>query len=348
MSSAEHQITLITGDGENFVFSCAEDETLTVAAGRAGLSVPSVCGQGACGACQGTCEDGDYDLASHSAQALPDALRQQGGILLCRTQPRGALKVSLSAIAAQITAGPPPERLCTVAEVTAQGGGVYLLALDIIPDPEDGIGPLFEPGQFMELQIPETDVWRAYSLANAPNWDGRLEFLIRLQPQGQFSRWLETEAKPGQQILSRGGQGAFAVRQGSLNRRLMVAGGTGLAPFLSILRQMVEFGEDQPTHLIFGVNQQSDLFALELLDDLKAALPSLSVEVCVWKPVEGWAGAVGTPADRLAACLQGQEGAGHDLYICGPAPLIDAAEAVAAQAGIPAVQVVAERFLPPA
>lgn len=345
MTSLDHAITLITGDGADFSFPCGPDETLTKAAHRAGLAVPSVCGQGSCGACQGTCEEGDYELDDHSPKALPPALREQGGILLCRTKPRGAMRVQVAAAAAQVSAGPPPERPCTVIEVSPQGGDVMRLVLDIIPDPEQGIGPLFEPGQFMELQIPGTDVWRAYSLANAPDWDGRLEFLIRLQPEGRFSTWLQGQAAEGQVVLTRGPQGAFGLRPGSLNRRVMVAGGTGLAPMLSILRQAVAFGDDQPTDLLFGVNRAQDLFASAALQELCAALPSLRVETCLWQGAEDGVAFHGTPAQRLAALLAGQDGAAYDLYICGPAALIDATEAVAEAAGIPASQRVAERFL---
>jgi methane monooxygenase component C len=255
------------------------------------------------------------------------------------------MRVQVAAGASQISAGPPPERPCHVVEVAALGGDVMRLVLDIIPDPEEGIGPLFEPGQFIELQIPGTDVWRAYSLANAPDWDGRLEFLIRLQPKGRFSTWLQQDAAAGQTLLSRGPQGAFGLRPGSLNRRIMVAGGTGLAPMLSILRQAVAFGEDLPTDLLFGVNRQQDLFATDLLQELTAALPSLKVTICLWQGGEGEGVFHGTPAQCLAALLADQDAAGCDLYICGPAALIDATEAVAEAAGFPAAQRVAVRFL---
>jgi len=218
------------------------------------------------------------------------------------------------------------------------------LEVQLDPDEDGGCAAEFEPGQFMELEIPGTEERRPFSLANTSNWDGRLEFLIGLQPGGRFSGFLSERAQPGHKLKVRGALGGFGLRQGSLRPRWFVAGGTGLAPMLSMLRRMDEYQEMQDVRLFFGVNRESDLFMLDEIERLKAQLPQLQVDLCVWKPEGNWRGFCGTPADALRAALA-TSGLQADIYVCGPPSLIRAAEKVVVEAGLPAEQFESERFV---
>lgn len=344
MSVLTHAITLTTSDGQAFPFSCGEDESILDAAARSGLTLPSACRQGACGACLAMTTEQAFRRGAHNEKALPQSA-EQTPLLLCSTYPTGTLSVSVTATSAQITSGPVPQRTARVVANEDMGGEVRRLELEIIPDPIEGVGAPFEAGQFMELEIPGTGVWRAYSLSNAPNWEGRLEFLIRLQPQGQFSAWLSGGCSVGQEIQVKGPQGAMILNSSSLNARSFIAGGTGLAPMVSMLRQMAEFGESQACHLYFGVTRLDQLFCLSEIDALKASLPQLKVTVCLWEAPEGWDGFSGSPADAWEQDAKASS-AKPDVYVCGPAGLIDAVEAKAQALGIAAGQVISERFLP--
>lgn len=184
---------------------------------------------------------------------------------------------------------------------------------------------------------------------------GDLEALLKLtegkginvytHADGRFSRWLEHEARPGQILSVRGPQGGFTLQERGLRPRWFVAGGTGLAPMLSMLRRMAEWQEPQETRLYFGVSLEAELFALDELERLKAELPKLTVVPCVWKPGAGWTGFAGTPVDALRRDLADAKTA-PDLYLCGPPALIDAAEAAARDHGVPADHLFSERFLP--
>jgi ferredoxin-NADP reductase len=202
----------------------------------------------------------------------------------------------------------------------------------------------FEPGQFVELEIPGTGVKRAYSLANIPNWRGEMVFLIRLQLGGMFSGYLTDKAAPGEILDVHEAAGAFTLQAGSLTPAIFIAGGTGLAPFLSMLSRLAEWGEDRSIHLLFGVNQENELFYLDELQALQQQLPSFSFELCVWKPVGEWAGFTGTPADALEQYLQ-QNGNGFEVYLCGPPKLVQAATAIAHHHGIGEEKIFAENFV---
>lgn len=340
-----HTVHLTTRDHKEISFDCGEDEHLIEAAAKVNITLPSSCLEGNCGACHGHCKSGDYDLKSHREDALP---HEDGGILMCRTFPKSDLTIEVPSDLAHITSGPVAERDCEIVDITDLGGQVRKLVLRILPDADGGLGDPFEPGQFMELEIPGTDVRRAYSLANAPNWDGLLEFLVRIQPDGLFSTWLDKKARVGETVRTKGPEGAFVMQAGSVNARRFIAGGTGIAPMLSMLRQMSEFQESNEARLYFGVNTEADLFALDEIEALKTALPNLSVEVCVWKPSSDWQGFTGSPVDAFARDLNidMEKGIKPEVYLCGPPGLVDATEDIARTLGLDADNVFCERFLP--
>ena len=341
--TVKHTVYLNTRDGQSVSFQCGEDEDLVSAAAKAAITLPSTCRSGTCGTCSGTCSKGDYALSSHSDAALSAEQAEAGGILMCRTHPKGDLVVEVPTDLAHIMAGPAPELECTVVAIEDLGGQVMRLEIKALEG-----GASFEPGQYMELIIPGSPTSRAYSLSNAPNWDGTFEFLIRLQPNGKFSTWLKDVAKIGDKIHARGPQGSFVLQAGSLNPRRFVAGGTGLAPMLSMLRQMAAFGEMNDAHLYLGVNTEDDLFGQAQLDELKALLPNLRIDICVWKAKNGWQGFTGTPADALKRDLKNDlvKGLQPETYLCGPPGLVDATERAVTEMGVAMSSIFSEKFLP--
>ncbi len=342
----QHTVELTTRDGHVLSFECHEQESLLVGAERNGITLPAICRGGSCGACRARCTDGGYRASEHSMAALPNDAVERGEVLLCSTFPRTPLRIVVDQDRAAIQAGPIPERTATVAEVHPVGGGVVRLALTLEPDDHGNAAATFEPGQYMELSPPGQGFTRAYSPINTPNWEGRLEFYIRLQPQGKFSGWLR-QARPGAPVRVRGPSGSFKLDETSLGARWFVAGGTGLAPILSMLRWMGELQAMQPVRLYFGVHDQSQLFALEELEELRSQLPGLKLETCLWHPGEPWQGFIGTPAEALARDLDAAlaQGAKPSIYVCGPPGLVDAVEQLVNPLGLGA-KLHAERFLP--
>ena len=119
---------------------------------------------------------------------------------------------------------------------------------------------VFLPGQYVNIAVPGTDESRSYSFSNAPD-DKSLTFLVKLTPGGVMSTYLDERAKVGDQLTFTGPNGSFFLREGQ-GPALLLAGGTGLAPILSILRKM-RSGGSRPMHLIYGVNTDDDAVELE-------------------------------------------------------------------------------------
>lgn len=338
-----YRITLTTHDSKQIDFTCEPEQNLQEAAEAAGFFLPALCKAGSCGSCLGRCTKGDYRLGSYSPSLLPENAQEHGDILLCCTYPESDLQLTALYNASQIQSNQKVPRSAEIVSVEHIAERTTRLILQLLPDEQHGIAFEFEPGQFVELELPELDLKRAYSIANTPNWDGRLEFLIRLQPNGAFSTYLQQTAKAGDHLQIEGPSGTFGIQEQSLNPRCFVAGGTGLAPFLSILQRMAEWGEDHPTHLFLGVNNEQEIFCQDELAALKLAIPQLQVEICVWQASETWTGFRGTPADALQAYLAQTELL-PDMFLCGPPLLVEAATKIALEAGVNPEQIFCERF----
>lgn len=336
-------ITLRTRDSARFEFSCADTDTVLNAAETAGLYLPAMCHEGTCGACHARVAEGRYTLGPVGAGVLADAAA--GGVLLCRCRPEGDLVIDLPYAQADIRRHLVPQRSATITGLTPAGSGAMAMTLALDPDPELGAAADFVPGQYMEVAIPGTTIRRAYSMANLPNWDGRLEFLIRLLPGGAFSTYLAGRARLGDRLQVRGPLGRFMLDETSPRPRCLIGGGCGFAPVLSMLRHLAEFQDMQPTTLIFAVNREDELFAAEAIGALEAALPMLTVVLSVWRPQGAWSGFTGTAADALAATLDAAV-AWPDVYVCGPPALVQSVLAVAGARGLPPAQIFTEQVQP--
>jgi methane monooxygenase component C len=337
------RIELLSRDGQSREFSCEADENLLNAAARHNLTLPSMCKAGSCGACRAECRSGEYQLGEHNPAALSADAATRREILLCSTTPTSDLSIQIDQDMQSLTAPPAPEYEAKVSAVEQLGGNVVRLEITVQGDSSGSAN--FLAGQYMELTIPDTNGQRrAYSIANTPNWDGLLEFYIRLQPNGLCANWLKN-AKIGDILKIRGANGGFTLHENRLNPRWFVVGGTGLAPALSMLRWMAEMGAMQAARLYFGLNHESDLFAHAELKKLQSQLPSLQIEICVWKP-ETWQGFIGTPLDALARDLKDALNNPPDLYLCGPPGLVDGAEKLALSLGLSHAHIHSERFLP--
>jgi len=342
-----HTIRLKTQDGGELSFECSEEEHLIDAGIRVGIHLPSGCKAGGCGACRAHADSGKYELKPYSSAVLPKEAAAEGDILMCRTFPRSSMAIEVPKDLADITAGPLPEHLSEVVVNEDMGGDVRRLLLKLEPDAAGRIEAVFEPGQFMELELPGSDIRRAYSFSNISNSEGVLEFLIRLQPDGKFSHWLKESAEAGDRLRVCGPQGEFTLNSGSDAPRRFVAGGTGVAPMFSMLRQMAVTNEHNESRLYFGVNRESELFAVDELKTLQENLPGLTVELCVWKPESDWDGFAGSPADIFKRDLVEdiRLGIEPEVYLCGPPGLVDATESVAKEAGLSQKNIFCERFV---
>lgn len=340
-----HQVKIITEDGESVSFDCHEDEDIISAGLRQDIYLMSSCREGGCATCKGYCAEGDYEMGKISVQALPPEEEEEGLVLLCRCYPTSDVEIEVPYTYDRISFS--PENMAFEAEIVELvdvSCNVVKLRLQRIGDDQQ---IKLDSGQYYNLEIPGTEIFRSYSPANTANNRGELEFLIRIVDNGKFSTYLRNDAYVGQRLNVTGPLGIFGLKENGFTPRYFVAGGTGLAPVLSMVRRMQEWEEPQPSVIYFGVNTEDEVFYAEQLSQLEQTMPTLSVRICVWKATDTWSGEKGSVVDILRRDLQGT-GVKPDLYLCGPPGMVDATYAVCADVGIPQNKIYLEKFLPSA
>ena len=334
--SAEHKVALTFEGAGRIDIACRADEDIITAALRQGHLLLSDCREGSCSTCRGFLVDGDYDqLLPHSPHALTDAEEEEGLILACRLRPSTDLEIDFDYPADRVGRYEDGTRNGQIIEARKLSDSVarVVVRTNAAQDPFT-----WDPGQYLQITLPAVGVTRAYSMANRADGTRELEFVIGLLPDGQFSGHIERGLAEGEPVRLRGPHGQFVFRGGT--KPVFVAGGTGLAPILAILRALADSASDAEAKLIFGVGAESDLFYTDELASLRQRLPYLEVVTTVERPGPGWSGAVGRTTDHL-----GPTGTASGYYLCGPPGMVSAAEEILTGNGVVREHIHTERFL---
>lgn len=200
----------------------------------------------------------------------------------------------------------------------------------------------FSPGQYAQLQF-AADAIRPYSMAGL-HCDAELEFHIRIVADGRVTPRLDTELSVGSKVRVSGPLGASYLRRKHQGPMLCIAGGTGLAPMLSVARGALEHGMSNPLHFYFGVRSELDIYGLEELEALAARYSNFNYQVVLTtcesdRPyLRGFVTDV--VRERFASL------AGWRVYLAGPPPMVEAASHLAGQRGIDPAHIHADAFYP--
>jgi benzoate/toluate 1,2-dioxygenase reductase subunit len=248
-----YSIALNFEDGVTRVIQCGDDEKVTDAAFRQKINLPMDCRDGVCGTCKCLAERGRYDLGFYLDEAMTADEAAAGHVLTCQMTPQSDCVVRVPASSA----------VCKTAPEAVAG---TVLGVDRLSDTSFGLRvklarPMaFLPGQFVNVTVPGTGRHRSYSFSSAPGTDVAT-FLIRNLPGGVMSSYLATRAQPGDAVTLTGPMGAFYLRP-IARPQVWLAGGTGLAPFLSMLEQVAPQGCDHPITLFYAATRAADLVEL--------------------------------------------------------------------------------------
>lgn len=310
---SSYNIALNFEDGVTRFIECKAGEKVLDAAFRARINLPMDCSDGVCGTCKCRAESGSYDLGDdYIDDALSEDEKHDGLVLTCQMVPHSdcVIAVPTSSTACKTAHG---RFSATVSKVEPHHDAAIVLELDM-----DAGAPEFLPGQYVNIDVPGSGQHRSYSFSSAPG-EAKVSFLIKKIPGGVMSTWLEA-AQPGEKLDLHGPLGSFYLRD--VRRPLLfLAGGTGLAPFLSMLEVLARAGSQQKVHLIYGVTRDLDLVQVGAIDAFVARLPNFSYATVVAEeasrhPRKGWV-TQHIPADAL-------NDGDVDVYLCGPPPMVDA------------------------
>ncbi|MER7049136.1 benzoate 1,2-dioxygenase electron transfer component BenC [Streptomyces jumonjinensis] len=318
------QVALSFEDGVTRFIDCRPDETVADASYRARINIPLDCRDGACGTCKSYCESGSYDGGDYIEEALTDDEAGLGYCLPCQMTPQSdlVLRVPATSAAARTAA---VTRTATVTAVERHSASTVGFTLDA----DDRAALDFLPGQYVNITVPGTDQRRSYSFSSGPG-QRRASFLVRVTEGGAMSGYLTDRAATGDRVEFTGPLGSFYLRP-LIRPALLLAGGTGLAPLLSMLERLAQDGAPHPVHLLYGVTHDRDLVHLETLAEYAALIPGFTFDHCVADP---------SSTARNTGYVTGLIDAGTlhhgdaDVYLCGPPAMVEAVRGHIAALGV--------------
>lgn len=310
----DRPISVVFVDGETMQFPAISGETVLVSAERSGNKLASNCRQGTCRTCAATDADG-------------------GELLLCITAARPGLVAHVPYRRADVV--PATVRRAKVNGFNRVSQSVWELRYRLqFPLP-------FLPGQYVEASFPGIAGPRRFSMANPPDASEQV-LHIRDLPGGAMSAYLNDRAKAEDAFSVRGPFGVFYLRATS-KPKLFVAGGTGLAPVVSMLSS-IDVATSPPLCVVAGFPSAEDAYALDMLAALQKLLP-LEVILTVDRPGSGWERLCGNPVAALAHVKSMALDAGTEAYLCGPPGMVAAARADLMARGLAASDVLNEEFV---
>lgn len=302
---------------QNTSFNVEENETILEAALRQCQNLPYGCRNGACGSCKATLTEGSIKYDDGLPEALSEKEHQQGLTLLCKAKAGSDLTIKTRSIESSndIKIRQLP---CRVTICEKLNDDVIRLILEL-PKTER---LQFLAGQYIDILMKDGKR-RSFSLANAPHEDQKLELHIRYYEGGLFSEYAFNDLKNKALLRIEGPLGQFTLQK-SDRPIIMIAGGTGFAPVKSLVEHALEINDIRPIHIYWGARTETDLYFDEVVkqwaENFKHIkyIPVLS-EV---ESLENWSGKTGFVHE---AVLEDHDDlSGHDIYACGPPPMINA------------------------
>lgn len=230
--------------------------------------------------------------------------------------------------------------------VFAETAGVKTFRLAL---PAGGNIPFgYLPGQFVtiEAEVEGKPTKRSYTIASSPTQSRYIELTIKREEKGAMSRYLHDHLKVGDEIAISGPGGFFTFTGAEAKDVVLIAGGVGITPMMSILRYLADCDWRGDIFFIYGCRTTDDFIFADELGYLQKRLPNLQVIATMTRSQgSAWAGARG----RITRSLIEEaipDVAGRRVHLCGPPAMMDVIKAIMRDVGAPPEQIRTEAFGP--
>jgi len=217
----------------------------------------------------------------------------------------------------------------------------------LLPSSDDHFLPFtFVPGQFLNVAfwIGGARMNRSYSISSSPTQREYLDLTVRREPRGAVSRHIVDLLKVGDQIEAGGPVGKFIFTGKEADSIVLISGGVGITPMVSISRYLTEQSWPGDIFFIYVCRTPADYIFADAIAALERRNPKLHVFITMTRP-EGtdWKG----PHGHLTKELLTQSVpnlTSRRIHLCGPIPMMDATKALLAEMGVPPDQLKTEAF----
>ena len=184
----------------------------------------------------------------------------------------------------------------------------------------------FWPGQWVDVYIDDPieapdGIIGGFSMTSSPLHRDYIELAIKRIPEGRASMYLHDRINVGDRVIIDGGYGDFYYQEGMSNRLVLIAGGIGITPLMSMIRFVAEARLDVDLTLLYSARRPSEFVFWEELQDISARNPRIHCHFTVTSPEpEAWTGAIGRMRRTwLSPMVNVGDAMAETLYfICGP------------------------------
>jgi len=329
-------------------FRCAEDDTLLRAGLRAGLGMPYECNSGSCGTCKVELVEGQIASLRPDAPGLGDRDRAKNRVLACQAQPASDCRIKVR-LRPENVPHHRPQRFRATLE------SFHDLTHDLreFTFATEG-APGFLPGQYALFYLPGIAAPRTYSMSNVDEGDGRWQFVVKRMPGGAGTAAM-FDLAVGSALDMDGPYGLAYLRPESPRDLILIGGGSGLAPVLSIARGAVRDKrlDGRKIHVFYGARTRRDLCGEEELRKLPGYGERLFFQAVLSEPqadaVDGWSGPTGFVHEQVSKFVEGEAGTGErwkqfEYYFAGPPLMAKAVQQMLIEKRVPYPQVHFDSF----
>ena len=311
---------------KNDIIEVETGNTILEAALENSIDFPHGCRSGNCGACKSKLISGDIEMSPYSEFALEEEDKEKGYILACRTVPWSDCEI-LVENENKLSTNKIIEFETTVKKIKKINKDVYIVNLSskkLINNFQ------FYAGQYAELtfgNLPE----RHFSMANTPEAKD-IEFHIKVLNNGETSKYIKNKLKLNEKVKIKGPYGNAFLRTDHKGPIIAIAGGTGLAPILSITRSSIVNKMKQSIKIYYGAQTEKDLYFVNVFKDITKENKNVEFHTIVNKVGDKPNLRKGNVTDAVIEDIEDFDG--YKAYLAGPPKMVETAEELLISLGI--------------
>lgn len=301
------------------------------------IYIPSACGgRGSCAYCKVTVSEGGGPLTPVEESILAPAEAKANVRLSCQVKIRGPLKIRV------------PRELFSIRRFSGRIARKRDLTHDTLELRIELLDPPsidFIAGQYVQLETTEYKgreaVMRAYSISSLPSDRRFLELVVRRVPGGICTTWVFDVLKEGEPVKLSGPYGEFRL-SASDAPMVFVAGGSGMAPFWSILRHMKEQGIRREAAYFYGATAERDLYFADDLKAMEKELPGFTFVPTLTQASPSWTGSRGRVTEAIPQAFK--DLSRYEGYLCGSPGMIESSIQVMTGLGMAREKIYFDKF----
>jgi len=202
----------------------------------------------------------------------------------------------------------------------------------------------FLPGQWVDLGIEVDGVTHTagYSITTSPIHQGEIDLAIKASARHPVARWLHEQARVGDAVHVSQGQGPFVYLPEMSDNVVLIGGGVGITPLLSIFRHVRDAQLSTRAHLVYSVSDSREIL---FRDELEAAVQShdnLHLSITVTQPDPAWHGLTGRIDPVKLHALDVPDDTLY--YLCGPKGMVEDMSTLLHGLGVPMNRIIFEKW----